>query len=216
MPGLVSKAGGFAVLAMCFSGCAVMPGQSSRNFETTVIAERDLLAEAVIAVDATPWPKPESISLLARVTGGGSDDKISKSDAVDQYVDALSREPAPFAQLASDAQSNLSAAKNLNSVARGALDAQRLSMNDVALLETAMKMLRDNRSMYADAAHDLAKLGATVDDGEVDALRDAFADAIKDLGKTADLLAKKIDEDRTSTYARPTSVSEPRRFEGSY
>lgn len=165
-------------------------------------AERDNLAVAAQAVEATPWPKPENVSFVTRITGGGGD-RVTRSEAVDAYVDSLQPTGARFQKLASDAWRNLAAADRLNLVAVNAVNAPRLSMNDVVVIEGAIQALRENRAIYAEAAKDLEKAGEPVNEHECDAIHDAYASAIKALGDTADLLAERIENNRSETFAAP-------------
>lgn len=198
--------GGFAALVLCFSsGCALNPlGGDQAQRET--VAERDVLAEAVKAVEHAPWPRIEDVSFLSRITGAESDDRMTRNKAVDLYLDGLTPLGERFYRLESDAYANLAAADRLLLAADGALVAPRLSMNDVVMLETAIQALRENRQIYVSAAKQLEKAGEPVDDLKLDAIRDAYAGAIRDLGQSADALADKIERDRTENYAAPAPL----------
>ena len=190
-----------ASLVIVLGGCAVMPLQSNKKYVAT--PERDLLADAALAVETTPWPKPQSSSLVSMLTGGSEEPRLSRSDAIAIYLNDLQPVGARFGQLSIDARANLHAADRLNLVAQNALSSPRLSKNDVTALEDAIKALRENRQTYVAAAKQLEKVGEPVDEMQLDAIRDGFKYAIKDLGKTADALADEIDRDKTQTYAGP-------------
>jgi len=168
-----------------------------------VATERDVLADAALAVETAPWPKPEQVSLVSRLTGAADDDRVTREDAVDTYLNALQPKGARFRTLAIDARANLAAADRLARAANNALSASRLPMNDVAMIETAIQALRENRQIYVEAAHQIEKSGETIDDLQLDGIRDGYAAAIRDLGKAADALADRIEEDRSSTVAEP-------------
>ncbi len=110
----VKAAGAFAA-AMMFvcGGCAVNPLTSQSSAKHSTVAERDILADAALAVESSPWPRPESVSLVSRLTGAASDDRVSRSDAVAQYVSALQPAGDRFSKLAADARANLNAADQL-------------------------------------------------------------------------------------------------------
>lgn len=162
-----------------------------------------MLANAAKAVEYAPWPKPQQASFIVRMTGVGGNDRVSRTDAVRTYLQALEASDGGFVRLEHDARSNLAAAERLDQVAREALRAPRHSMNDIAMIETAIQTLREHRHIYADVGKELKKRGFAVSDETMDALRDDFRMAVKTLGKTADVLADQIDEDRSSTYASP-------------
>jgi hypothetical protein len=191
-----------ALLGIFCSGCAVIPTNSHSELNAAYNAERESLAAAAQAVEATPWPKPENVSFVARITGGGGD-RVTRTEAVETYVASLQPAGARFQKLATDARTNLLAADRLNVMAMNAADAPRLSMNDVVLLEGAIQALRENRQIYAEAAEDLEKAGEPVSDEEAGTIHDAYAIAIKALGETADLLAARIENNRSETFAEP-------------
>lgn len=200
--GAASVRGLAAMAFLATAGCAVLPSKSSSDLKAPV-AERAMLAGAAEEVEKAPWPKPEPVSFIARITGGGGDDRVTRSDAVEAYLSGLNPAGARYPQLAAHARTNLLAARQLNVAARQAVDAPRLAMNDVALIEGAIQALREHREIYAAAAKELARLGEPVSDESIDAIRDEFREAVRMLGETADVLAERIEHDRSSTYASP-------------
>ncbi len=191
-----------ALVLLLAGGCAVRPANSITQFKYPA-AQRDMLADAAKAVETSPWPKPGPASFIVRMTGVGGNDRVSRNDAVAAYLLELEASGAGFVRLERDARLNLAAAERLDDTAREALRAPRHSMNDIALIETAIQTLREHRHIYADAGKELKKRGFDVSDDALDALRDDFRLAVKNLGKTADVLADQIDEDRSATYASP-------------
>ncbi|WP_428407177.1 hypothetical protein [Hyphococcus sp.] len=186
------------------AGCAVNPISSQSSAKHQAVAERDLLAEAARQVESAPWPKPEPVSFVSRITVGAiDDDGFTKTDAAETYAAALQPAGARFQQLEADASANLKAAERLLDVAETSLAAARLTGNDVALVEEAIQALRENRQIYVSAAHQIEKLGETVDDDRLDAIRDAYNIAIRDLGEAANALADRLDHDRSENYASP-------------
>lgn len=191
-----------AALAFLLGGCAIGPSKTTTNLNAPAAIERDLLIEAAGAVDYAPWPKPEPVSIVSRITGGGGD-RVTRSDAVEAYIAGLAPAGAKFSSLASDADANLDAAARLNQVAQNTLSAPRLSVHDVVVVEDAIKALRDNRQIYLTAARELKNHDEPVDSDRLQAIRDRYARAIKDLGQTADMLAERVDDNRSQTYAGP-------------
>ncbi len=200
--GCLVRCGVAALVLLLAGGCAVRPANTLSQFKYPA-AQRDMLADAAKAVETTPWPKPQQASFIVRMTGVGGNDRVSRADAVEAYLQELEASGAGFDRLSQDARINLTAARRLDQAAREALRAPRHSMNDIALIETAIQALREHRHIYADAGKELKKRGYAVNDKVLDAMRDDFRLAVKTLGKTADVLADQIDEDRSATYALP-------------
>ena len=202
--------GGFAALLMVMTGgCAVIPLTQDSSAHHEVVAERDVLADAANDVQTAPWPRVEEASFLSRITGADADDRMTRSRAIDIYLEELQPGGARFTRLEGDAQTNLAAASRLRMAAEGALASPRLTMNDVAMVETANQALREHRQIYVSAAKQLEKEGEPVDEMRLEAIRDAYADAIRELGRSADALADRIESDRTETYASPSRSNAP-------
>ncbi len=198
------------------SGCAVNPlASQSSDIKRGLAAEHAQLADAARAVETAPWPRPEQVSLVSRITGADeAGDRITRGDAVGVYVDELKASGEGFSKLTLDARSNLSAAENLLRAADNALAAARLTTGDVAVIEGAIQALRQNRQIYLSAAHHIEKAGEPVDDSQLDALREDYAAIIRELGQSADALADRIDKDRSESYAVPDKPAFRRNFSG--
>lgn len=206
--------GVFTAAVLFFSGgCAVNPLASHSDITHSTRAEHDVLAKAAKAVETAPWPKPENVSFVARITGGDKEDRITRSDAIAIYLDSLTPAGDRFLRLADDAANNLVAADALGKAAHNALSAPRLSKNDVAMLENAIRALRENRQIYVSAARQIEKNGEAVDPTRLAAIGEAYEQAIRDLGDSADALADRIERDRTETVAEPAPIHR-RNFSG--
>jgi hypothetical protein len=198
-----------AVRAICIilmggfllGGCAVLPGTSGATSKKLQVAERDVLADAVARVESAPWPKPQAVSFFSRISGGGGNVRVQKSDSIEAYLDQLHSRGPGFRQLKYDAGVNLVAADRLEHTALKSLTASRRSMNDVVLVETAIQALRENWQIYFETADALKKSGEVIDDNELNALQDDYRRAIKDLGDIADMLAEAIERDRSKIFA---------------
>lgn len=197
------RQGGIAafLLFTLAGGCAVNPIISQHGSDTQSVAERDLLVDAARDVETAPWPKPEPVSFVARIAGADDKDRVTRSEAVEIYVSALQPAGRRFERLSSDARRNLGAADRLSRIAFNAVSSARVTMNDVATVESAIQALRENRKVYTGAAHELEKLGEPIDQKQVDEIRTAYANAIRNLGQAADALAERIEKDRTETVA---------------
>jgi len=203
----VRLAGVAGILGM-IGGCAIIPSQSHTTHHAAPVAERDYLTQAVADVKAAPWPKPQSVSFISRMTGGGGAERITRADAVQSYLENIQHTPDPMARLHLDAIANLAAAARLELAAMDALSAARLSMNDVAQLENAIIALREHGQIYVTAMKALDKTGLPVSDDAVDQLRDDYRAAIRALGDAADLLAERIEDDRSQTFATPNNFAD--------
>jgi hypothetical protein len=195
-------------------GCAVNPLASQSRAKHSAVAERDVLANAALAVETSPWPRPESVSLVSRLTGAAQEDRVSRSDAVAQYVNALQPAGDRFSKLAADARANLQAADHLLRAADYALAAPRVTNNDVAVLEAAIQTLRENRQIYVSAADKIKDSGEAIDSDQLQAIRADYALAIREIGRSADALAGRIDHDQSENYATPAKPRARRNFSG--
>lgn len=195
---------GVCVLFVAAGGCAGIPlvPTSSSSLNTPSV-ERDHLAEAVRAVKVTPWPAPEKVSFASRITGAKDEKRVTRSDAIEAYLDTLQPMGARFPKLAGDARANLAAADALLAKADNARHAQRLSMNDVAIIEGAIQALRENGQIYVAAAKVLEKSGEPVDRDQLADIRTAYRDAVKALGESADAVADQVSRRQDETYAAP-------------
>lgn len=199
---------GVAIIVAMIGGCAIIPNQSHTTHHVTPVAERDYLTQAVADVKTAPWPKPQSVSFISRMTGGDGGERVTRADAVQSYLVNIQHTPDPLARLHRDAGANLAAAARLEAAAINALSASRLSMNDVAQLENAIMALREHGQIYVAAVKALDKTGAQVSDDAIDQLRDDYRAAIRALGDAADLLAEQVEDDRSRTFATPKNFAD--------
>ncbi len=199
---------GFIGLVSIIGGCAIIPQKSIISHREAPIAERDYLTEAVSDVKAAPWPKPQQVSFVARLAGGGGKARVTRSDAIDAYLVSIQTTADPIQKLQNDARANLAAADRLDRAAVNAISASRLSMNDVALIEDAILALREHGQIYTAAVRTLKRNGVAVGDTTLDGLRRDYHTVIKQLGKTADRLAEQIEHDRSQTFASPQHLSD--------
>lgn len=149
--------------------------------------------------------------MFDRLTGGVSEDRITQTDAVAAYISMIGANETGASRLFADAQDNLAAGDRLARAAALSLDAPRLSMGDVAALERAIGVLRENRSILLAAADKLSDLGVAVEKDNVDTLRSDYSVVIRAVGDAADALAKRIDDDHRATFAQPDRTLRDRR-----
>lgn len=198
----LSAAGVAAALLAASSGCAavVLSEGGQRGPEAAI--EREALASAAAAVAETPWPRAREASLAERLVGtsGPSPDEHRLAEI---YVSGLSAPRKPVILAAATA--NIGAARRLAETGEAALTAIRPAMSDVAVIEAAIADMKENRDVYVASLKLVARSGETVDAEELRRLRGAFAEAISDLGKVADSLAERMDEDRSRTFASPAA-----------
>lgn len=195
----------FAAFLVAFSsaGCSTVIRADGAEELQASASERQALRDAATVVAKTPWPKPSSSTLAERLTGVEPDrDKVSRDDAIDVYVDALSKREEAEKALMADADRHLEAARALNAVAEAACDAPNPRLADVALLEDAISDLRETRSIYVAS---LKKLDG--DDLNIELLKQSFDDVIKSLGVVADDLAKNAMNKNAEAFAGPDAVA---------
>ena len=195
----------FAAIFLVLGGCAIGGGAAPKIAKTPV-AERDLLSEAAKEVETVKWPAPEPTPIMAWITGGGKKGRFTKSDAAAFYVANLPATGARFPLLLDDARDTLADAAALHQAALFTADAQRVSMNDIALVEEAIQTLRNHRDIYAAAARVLEKSGDPVDGDQFKIVQDDFATIIKLLGEAADDLADRHENDHSASYAAPDRI----------
>lgn len=193
------------------SGCTISNPVHSSFQHATSESERDIIYAASADVGSTPWPSPEPVSVFDRLTGEVSADRVTEADAVAVYLAAIGVDETGAQRLFADAEANLRAGDKLVRAAEMALGAPRLSMGDVAALERAIGDLRENRRVLLTCADKLSDSGVSIDDDDVDALRRDYAEVIRSVGKAADALAKRIDDDHRATFAQPdNAIGDPR------
>ncbi len=198
----VRLVGASAVLAIC-AGCSTVIRSETAIDEDAGAAERAALRSAAFDLAKTRWPKPSTSSFAEKLAGSDAgDDRISRNDAVDAYLAALSASDSAEEFVMADAGRHLELAGALRDVAEIACDGSRLRLSDVALLEDAISDLRETRSIYVAS---IRKLDGDKDN--VDLLKVSFDRVIKDLGEVADELADRALKEGAQSYARPDAAA---------
>lgn len=194
-----------AATILAFSACAcstVIKSERSQGAKVTE-ADREALRAAAANVADAPWPKPTSSSLAERLAGMEPEgDKLSRDDAVDAYVEALSEKPDAENRLMADADRHILAARALNEVAEAACESAAPQMADVALLEDAIADLRETRAIYVASLKEI--------DGDklnIELVKRSFDDVIKTLGDVADDLANNAVKKNSRNFAGPQTVA---------
>jgi hypothetical protein len=191
-----------AVLAASGGCSTVILSEDSRHAAVAAV-EREALASAAAAVAETPWPREPQASLADRLTGVSA---LPSSDAnlAERFVDSLAEPRKPVVLAAAFA--NIEAARRLSETGESALTAIRPAMSDVAVVEAAIADLKKNRDIYVASLKLIARAGEPVESEELRRLRAGFSDAIGDLGRVADALAERMDDDATRTFASPAAA----------
>jgi len=160
--------------------------------------ERAILVEAARSAAWAPWPKPSSSSLAQMLAGAEETSvKISRNDAIDAYVAALSGAEDPKAVLLADAGRHLAAADALKRAAEAACESAAPKLSDVALIEESIADLRETRSIYAASLKEISSEKATIEE-----VKRQFDAALKSLGEAADLLAENAMKKRSDYLAK--------------
>lgn len=191
-------------------GIPMAGGQSSSSTAKEPYAEREILSTKLAAVNKTPWPKPQSISISERLTGllSESDDRVTRDDAIAAYITDVTAFPAPCDQIKKDALAQTTAALELAFVAEASLESLNPRMSDVAVVEEAIKALSESRSIYLASLKRLPKADPDDRAAARDMIRMIFDDAVVRLGTVADELADRVAADRTQSFAGPYSLSQ--------
>lgn len=206
---LLSVSGGVAVAltALVLSvGCSTVIVPEKRAAERAAVMERAALVEAANELSQTKWPKPDSASWGARLTGFiGSGDRVSENEAAEAYLTLLQTKADPASALFSDASYQLAAADDLIEAAAVAAASMRPAMADVSVMEKAISDLRETRDIYISCLKTLDDEGARVDEDAVRQLKTDFNLAIEAVGVAADSLAESAARIDAKTFAKPES-----------
>lgn len=210
---------GATVIWMCLGGCSTAIFSENRASGRTVTVEREALAAAAAAVAETKWPEPQEESWGARLAGfiaGG--DEAGKDGAVSAYLASMPPGAAPQAVIFADAARHLAAAAALAEAADAAAQSIRPQKNDIAIVESAIARLRENRDIYVAALKAVDRAGEPVDEDAIRLLKAEFNQAIKAVGAAADQLADSIARERNATFvAEPLAPPAARgEFAGSF
>ena len=197
---LVSITGIFFLFSA--GGCA-LNSSNSKSAYTAPVAERDILVDAASNLRSVPWPEPETQSIFSRIAGTDNPDLVTRDEAVEFYVTNLDASGSAVNHLKRDVAATLRAAYALNETALRAIGSPRLSANDVSTIEDAIQTLQSHRQIYSAAAKMLRKSGADISSQDISQIRDDLRLSIKDLGKTADLVAERVEQESTLSYAGP-------------
>ena len=188
---------------LLFAGCASMSITKSDQAGPVYAHQRDVLATAAAAVADTPWQRPATRSLMGRLMGGARG-SITSQEAVMGYATSLEPAGARFSRLIGDAKQNLAAASMLVSVADNVIGAARPSMDDVAVIEDAIQIMRANKTIVSETSAYLVDDGEAVNDTELLAsVLQEYSVAIRQLGKKADALADVASGPTLDNYAEP-------------
>ncbi len=201
---------GVGALVTMTGGCSTVVFQDQAGAARSPAIERDALVRAASDVSQTKWPKPEGASFGRMLTGVvvGSGERVTESEAVDQYLESLAAAQDRRLVVLADAERHLAAASALALAAEAAAEGFRPAMSDVSLLESAIGDLRGVRDVYLSSLKRLSKEGEPVDSETVGVLRSAFNESIERIGDAADRLADAVAHDRTETLAdRPVRRS---------
>lgn len=191
-----------AALISASGGCSTVI-VSDRSGQSPIAAvEREALSRAAAAVAETPWPRKPQASLAEQLAGAGGR-TLGEQDLAQRFVDGLDAPRKPIVLAA--ALANIEAAQHLAAAGDAALTAIRPAMSDVAILESAIADLKENRDVYVASLKLIARGGEPVDGDELRRLRAEFSNVIGDLGQVADALADRTNDDVTRTFAIPAA-----------
>lgn len=197
---------GAGVVIMSAAGCTAVVFQEPARTAKVPTVEREALLRAASEVSHTKWPKPQGASFTRMLSSAvvGPGDRITESDAVARYLEALGGAPDRRLAVLADAERHLSAAHALTTAAEAVARGVRPTMSDVSLVEGAIGDLRGVRDVYLASLKRLSKEGEMIDGATLSSLRADFNASIQRLGASADRLADAVAHDRTETVAGRT------------
>lgn len=211
---------GLSVLigAMTVQGCATvkvslpkLPGsEKSAEVSQQSVTQRHALIAATAKLQNTPWPAASKVSakekMVGLLFGQGDNAKITQSQALETYLVSLRAAPVPRDAILADIDQTLQHARNVAEEGRLAATSYPPSMDDLGVLEEAIGDIRICREMYVNAMKELRADGH-VTKQDIREVKSAFTQSIRDVGRTADLLADRADDsDRAVQYASPSST----------
>ena len=159
---------------------------------------------ALRPVEDTVWPRPEPVSMTARLSGliGGQGDRVTRGDAVSIYLTALQSESAPAEAVRRHAERQAEAALALANIAETVVaTSANPRMSDVAVLERAIVTLGESRSIYLSALGAVAALDRETRTATANAVNQDLRAAQAALGLQADRLAERVMRENTRAVA---------------
>lgn len=185
---------GLLGLSACASVKVAVPGFSNDSDSTEVVehSERLALQEATMAFAKQPWGEVEDSGMMSVLFGNTRSSQMD--DLLDEYLSsaALGAE-ASLNVVMEDMHTSLANARHVAEAGRQAAVSITPVPSDITMLEAAIGQARECREMYVRALKALDRDGANVSRKAVRDVRDAFTQTIADIGKTADLVAERVD-----------------------
>lgn len=207
--------------ALSANGCASVKLAPVETFQpaarsvSTGHSERQALVSATRELKQTPWPDVTETSLTERMVSilfGGDEEEtgMTRDEALQLYVSSLKTDSAsPVILLTRHADNTLRSARNVAESGRLAATAINPDTDDIAVLEDAIADIRFSRDMYISAMKMLKSDGYDVSGDEMDEIRAAFSQTIRDIGTTADAVAERaMSPHQTSQLASTPSSGE--------
>ena len=215
---LLPVTGLFALLLMG-SGCAsVKLGQAEKTSSEVAPAEiissqRVILHQAAAQLQAKSWPSPSDKDMTDKVLsvlfGQDDDGTITEEQAVEIYIASVRNRTSgdSWHAVLAEADTYLAQGRALAEIGRQTSHSITPTDDDVRMLETAISDLREGRDIYMRSLDMLRDAGEPVSKDEISNLKRAFNQTIYDIGRTADIIADRADEDRPQ-LAQPATISD--------
>lgn len=200
------------------SGCAsvkiAMPGSDQEvqanqtaNTPTRQTGQSDAqsnLTTAARQLQQTPWPEIDAPTTNERLTGmifgtKDSENSFTQKDAEKFYLISLqAKGHDQLALVQADADRSLKQARQLAEYGRQIARMKYVSSTDMETLESAIGDVRECRDVYVNTLKSLKAEGYSIDSSHWQEMRNAFNQAINDMGVTADMLAQNLNQDNAA------------------
>lgn len=191
-------AAGICFIAIAAGGCSTVMRSEDAVALRAGHAERAALIEAAAAVARANWPTSDDGGWGGQVFAGQAR-AASAAKAAEFYLSTLAAPDRKNIVLA-DAATHLRAADALADATLSAAESLRPTMADVTVVETAIGDLRAARNIYLESLKALSR-EQKIDAGEIRGLKIAFNEAIEAVGEAADVLAERVEAERSRAFA---------------
>lgn len=188
------------------SGCSFKSSDSiisdSADNQTIGVAANDELIRASNALQSTPWPHPDPVTLTTLMTGAGPE-HISASESAALYALNLIDHEDAWDRLGADVSAVIASANRLAAAAYSAALSPYVSQHELAIVEAAIQSVGEDKRIVLDAARELETSLTPLPAAQVKKIKSDFNRAIVSLQASADALAMQLENIRNANYDAP-------------
>lgn len=195
--------------ASLVTGCVFSSNDSfSSSPSYTSEVDRELATElvsAAVALDAAPWPKPDSVSIQELFSGAGPQ-RISVDEAMSLYAMNLQDGANAWLRLEEDVAGVINAAERVALAADAVTASSVVSERELSIVEGAIQTLGENKMIVLGASAELADAIGRADGNQMKKIKTDFNRAIANLKISADQIATQLDVIRKAKFDTPENV----------